>query len=204
MARTSIRVPPAAWRARRGGWFDCLKSPGLDSGSVDLANTRNLLGKISDNDQNARARLARERIADAPASSQGDEMLCLAITGFDADPDLVTELLQIEPTLVRRKGEVAGSGRAQTFNGWWREANEAPLLDGAQHDGALKVLLGHLRGREDRFAKLREQVRPESVTIYGGLHVPADQQCGIWLDPYGMGLLAACGVGWGLDLFIRE
>ena len=128
-------------------------------------------------------------------------MLTLAITRFDADPDVVTETVGFEPTSVARKGDPSRSGKLLTFNGWWHEADGQRLVDGKQHDDALARILALLRGREDRFARLRMSVQPKHVTIYGGLHVPRNEQCGIWLDPGQMQILAACGVGWGLDLF---
>jgi hypothetical protein len=128
-------------------------------------------------------------------------MLTLAITGFDADPNAVTEALGIEPTTIGRKGEPSPSGRPRTFNGWWHEAEEQPLVDGKQHDDAMGRILVLIQGREDRFATLRTSIQPKQVSIYGGLYVPSDRQCGVWLEPDQMQLLAACGVGWGLDLF---
>jgi hypothetical protein len=49
MIKSSIRPPPAAWRGRRGGRFDCLKSPGPESGWESLKTTCRMLWKISDN-----------------------------------------------------------------------------------------------------------------------------------------------------------
>ncbi|WP_374943205.1 DUF4279 domain-containing protein [Sphingomonas sp.] len=128
-------------------------------------------------------------------------MLTLSITGFDADPDLVTKTVGFEPTAVGRKGELSPSGKPRTFNGRWHEAESQRLVDGKQHDEALALILVRLKGREDQFARLRTLVQPKQVTIYGGLYVPSDAQCGVWLEPDQMQLLAACGVGWGLDLF---
>lgn len=131
-------------------------------------------------------------------------MLTLAITGFDADPDLVTEMLGFEPTFVGRKGEPSQTGKPRTFNGWWYEAEDQRLVDGGQHDAALARILAQLRGRKDRFAKLWKSLQPKQVTIYGGLYVPADRQCGVSLEPDQMQLLAACGIGWGLDVFAEQ
>lgn len=128
-------------------------------------------------------------------------MLTLAITGFDADPSAVTEALGFGPTTIGRKGEPSPSGRPRTFNGWWHEVEEQPLVAGKQHDDAMGRIIGLLHGREDRFATLRKLIQPKQLTIYGGLYVPSDGQCGVWLEPDQMQLLAACGVGWGLDLF---
>ena len=128
-------------------------------------------------------------------------MLTLAITGFDADPDLITETLGFEPTSVGRKGEPSQSGKPRTFNGWWHDVEPERLIDAGQHADAMIRMLAQLHGREDRFARLRDVVGPEIVTIYGGLYVPVDRQCGVSLEPDQMQLLAACGIGWGLDLF---
>lgn len=131
-----------------------------------------------------------------------EPMLCFSITGFEPDPDLVTETLGITPTLVRRRGIAGQSKRPSTFNGWWLDAHEDRLVDGAQHSSALNHILGQLRGRIERFATLRDLIKPQSMTIYGGIYVPADEQCGIWLDSGQMQLLASCGIGWGVDLFV--
>ena len=131
-------------------------------------------------------------------------MLTLAITGFDADPDSVTETVGFKPTSVGRKGEPSASGKPRTFNGWWFDADAQRLVDGKQHDDALVRILAQLEGREDHFARLRWSIQPKQVTVYGGLYVPSHDQCGVWLEPDQMRLLAACGVGWGLDLFTRD
>lgn len=131
-------------------------------------------------------------------------MLTLAITGFDADPDLVTETVGFEPTSIGRKGEQSPSGRPRAFNGWWFEADGQRLLGGKQHDDALALILARLKGREDHFARLRGLIQPKQVTVYGGLYVSPNDQCGVWLEPDQMQLLAACGVGWGLDLFTGD
>jgi hypothetical protein len=129
--------------------------------------------------------------------------LTLCITGFEADPDRVTGILGIVPTRVGRKGDLnpAGRPKPRPFNGWWYGAPEELLDDRIGHPLALDHILERLRGRADRFAALREQIRPEQVSIYGGLHLPAGDQCGVWLDPNQMRLLAECGIGWGLDFY---
>lgn len=132
------------------------------------------------------------------------EMLALAITGFDTDPTVVTETLGISPTRTACKGELGASGRPQTLNGWWFDAHADPLSDGADHARALSSILEQIRGREQQFAALRENFGPVQVTIYGGIHHAADEQCGLWLDPDDMRLLADCGVGWGVDLFVKD
>lgn len=131
-------------------------------------------------------------------------MLSLAITHFDADPDEVTELLRLEPTSTERLGAVTPSGRLSQFNGWWLEAHVARVTSGGEHDAALSTLLDLLRGREAQFAMLRDRLSPRQVTIYGGLYVSPEEQCGVWLEPEQMQVLAACGVGWGLDLFVAD
>jgi hypothetical protein len=131
-------------------------------------------------------------------------MLTLAITDFEADPDRVSEILQIGPTNVTRIGDISRSGRSAEFNGWWLEAHGERLVDGAQHAAALTIIIEHLRGKEENFALLRQHVRPESVNVYGGLYLSAEEQSGVWLAPAEMQVLAACGVGWGLDLLVRD
>ena len=129
-------------------------------------------------------------------------MLTLAITGFNADPDRVTDIVGIEPTLVGRLGEPSRNGKPRAFNGWWKGVEPERLVDDRQHADAMVRMLDHLRGRESHFALLRKEIEPRTVTIYGGLYIQPDQQCGVFLDPDQMRILADCGVGWGLDLFV--
>jgi hypothetical protein len=42
------------------------------------------------------------------------------------------------------------------------------------------------------------------MTIYGGLYVKPGEQCGVWLNNEQMKILASCGIGWGLDLFVDD
>lgn len=127
-------------------------------------------------------------------------MLALTIARFDADPDAVTEILGLTPTSVVRRGEPRPSGRLHDFNMWHLELHEAPLIDGREHATALSALIDQLKGREDLFVEMAKTIRPASISIYGGFYV-SDEQQGIWLDPDQMAVLAACGIGWGLDLF---
>ena len=127
-------------------------------------------------------------------------MLTLTISRFEADPDAVTDLLGLSPTSVARRGESRPSGRMHEFNMWHLELHAAPLVDGGEHANAIVKLIGQIRGRELLFAELARTVRPASISIYGGFYV-SDEQQGVWLDPDQMAVLAACGIGWGLDLF---
>ncbi|HEV2676387.1 MAG TPA: DUF4279 domain-containing protein [Aliidongia sp.] len=131
-------------------------------------------------------------------------MLTLAITGFDADPNRVTDILGIEPTSVGRMGEPSQSGRPRNSNGWWKDVEPERLVSASQHADAMVRMLDHLQGRESHFNRLRKEIEPLNMSIYGGLHVEADRQCGVFLDPDQMQLLANCGVGWGLDLFVNR
>src|SRR5665213_1500761 len=128
-------------------------------------------------------------------------MLHLAVTGFEGDPDEVTAILGLNPTLTGRRGEPSRSGRLRTFNGWWMAKGEERLTDGREHNDALDQILATLDGRAEQFARLRQTLSPTQVTIYGGLYHRPDEQCGIWLDPAQMKVLVDCGVGWGLDIF---
>jgi hypothetical protein len=134
-------------------------------------------------------------------SGHTSTMLTLAITGFEADPCHVTDILGIEPTAVGRKGEPSRTGKPRPFNGWWHDVEPARLVSAGQHADAMARLTELIRGREPRFAQLREAIQPTQVEIYGGLYVPVDHQCGVFLVPDQMQLLAGCGIGWGLDLF---
>jgi hypothetical protein len=127
-------------------------------------------------------------------------MLNLTIARFDADPDAVTDILGLAPTSVARRGEARPSGRLHDFNMWHLELHEAPIIGGREHADAIARLIGQLMGREHRFAELAKTVRPASISIYGGFYV-SDEQQGVWLDADQMAVLAACGIGWGLDLF---
>lgn len=127
-------------------------------------------------------------------------MLTLTIARFDVDPDEVTDILGLAPTSVARRGEPRPSGRVHDFNTWHLELHPAPLVDGREHENAIVKLIGQLKGREHLFAELTKTVKPASVSIYGGFYV-SDEQQGVWLDPQQMAVLAACGIGWGLDLF---
>jgi hypothetical protein len=128
-------------------------------------------------------------------------MLYLSITGFDADPNRVTDILGLQPTSVVREGQIATSGRPSKFNGWWFETNADRLVSGREHADALATILNAIRGRAAAFARLREELQPEAVSLYGGLYHRGDSQSGIWLDAADMLLLGECGIGWGLDLF---
>jgi len=127
-------------------------------------------------------------------------MLALAITRFDADPAVVSQILDLEPTSIWRRGELSESGRPHIVNAWWLDAHPAKLAQGIEHEHALSEIIERIRGRESRFARLRDEVAPEILTISGEMHAPGGEW-GVWLSPDQMSVLASCGVGWGLDLF---
>jgi len=144
-------------------------------------------------------------VADISQALHFARMLTLAITGFDADPRTITEILGIGPTNLAHKGVTSlPSGKPKNFNGWFYDAHPAPLTGGADHDTCLEHILELLRGREERFVRLRDEVRPDSVGIYGGFHFFEDEQAGVWLDVSQMRVLADCGVEWGLDMFVNR
>ena len=133
---------------------------------------------------------------------QSGDVFVLAINRFDADPDRVTEILDLQPTFVARKGELRPqSGRPHGANLWQLDAHPERLLGGVEHEAGLAAIVALLRGRERQFASLRETVRPQIVTLHGGLYVNQNEQCGVWLDPEQMRVLTDCEVGWGLDIF---
>ena len=127
-------------------------------------------------------------------------MLTLTIARFDADPNEVTDMLGLVPTSIVRRGEPRPSGRLHDFNMWHLELHAAPLLDGREHANAIDTLIGQLKGREQRFVQMAQTIKPASLRIYGDFYV-SDEQQGVWLDADQMTVLAACGIGWGLDLF---
>lgn len=131
-------------------------------------------------------------------------MLALIIMGFDAEPEAVTEILQLEPTSVRRKGDVGRTGKPSRSSGWYLDVHPGRLTDGQQHEDALAKLMTLLRDREVHFTRLHSEVRPGDVGIYGGMYVPANGQCGIWLMPDDMMTLARCGVAWDMHLSVDE
>lgn len=131
-------------------------------------------------------------------------MLALIVMGFDVDPTMVTSILQLEPTLVRRKGDVGKGGRPSRSNRWHLDVHPGRLSDGKQHEDALALLMSYLRDREDNFARLHSKVRPDDVGVYGGMYVPADGQCGVWLMPDDMMTLARCGVAWDMHLSVDD
>jgi hypothetical protein len=131
-------------------------------------------------------------------------MFTLMITGFDADPQTVTDLIGLEPSSIAIKGQTSKSGREHRSNGWWFEAHQERLGDGAGHAQAISKIVAHLRGREEAFQRLKQEVRPDQVTLYGALYFNPERQCGLWLDASDMEVLAACGVDWGLDLIAQD
>ncbi|MBN9258424.1 MULTISPECIES: DUF4279 domain-containing protein [unclassified Mesorhizobium] len=131
-------------------------------------------------------------------------MINLSISDFDADPDRVTAILGIEPTSIVRKGDPMRSGLPRQRNGWSLAGPSERLRNGVEHENAVNYLIEQMRGREEAFARLRREVRPKQIAIYGGFYQPYDEQCGIWLEPLAMRVLADCGVGWGLDLFVED
>ncbi|MBC7167112.1 DUF4279 domain-containing protein [Phenylobacterium sp.] len=132
-------------------------------------------------------------------------MLCLAITGFDVSPQRVTEILGIEPTSAHSAGDALCSGRSARTSAWHLTLSESQsITTGDQHHDLLQQLLAHLTDKQQNFATLHEQAKPKEVTIDGGLHVSRDEPSGIWLEPEQMEILAACGIGWSLDVFVAE
>jgi len=109
-------------------------------------------------------------------------------------------MLGLVPTSIVRRGEPRPSGRLHDFNMWHLELHSVPLLDGREHANAIDTLIGQLKGREQRFVQMAQTIKPASLRIYGDFYV-SDEQQGVWLDADQMTVLAACGIGWGLDLF---
>ncbi len=131
-------------------------------------------------------------------------MITLTIDDFDADPDRVTAILGLKPSRIVRMGDAAGNGRLYKKNGWRLDGPIETLRSGTEHENAVEYLIERIRGREIAFAQLRREVKPKQITIYGGLYHRNDEQCGIWLEPSAMRVLAECGIGWGLDVFVED
>ena len=131
-------------------------------------------------------------------------MFTLMITGFDADPQIVTDLIGLEPSSTVVKGEMGTSGHKHKFNGWWLEAHPDRLKNGVDHAESVSAIINQLRGREAAFQQLKKDLQPGQITLYGAVYFNPDGQCGLWLDASDMGVLAACAVDWGIDLFAED
>lgn len=130
-------------------------------------------------------------------------MLTLAISGFVANPAAVTSLLGLQPSRTAVAGQPPAEGRGKTydFNGWWLEVRSQILRSrGVEHAEALAEIVTLLRGRESQFQRLRHELKPTQIEIFGAMAVPWNEQCGLWLDAADMAVLAGCGIGWGIDL----
>ena len=149
--------------------------------------------------------LSRRPVASMAGLVHFPAMFALTISDFDVDPGKVTEILDLQPTFVARKGELSPKrGRSYGGNRWNLDVHPARLFSGNEHEAGVAAILALLRGREQQFARLRQVVRPKSVTLYGGLYINESEQCGIWLDPAQMRVLLDCEVGWGLDIFTAD
>jgi hypothetical protein len=126
--------------------------------------------------------------------------LQLFIARFETDPRNVTTILGIEPTSVVRKGDVLPSGGTSRINSWAVEAGPERLTNGSDHEDALRQILHLLEGRKDRFARLRDEDRPQRIVVWGELRIGSEVE-GLWLDPDQMKLMSECEVGWGFDVF---
>lgn len=127
--------------------------------------------------------------------------LTLLIARFDIHPDEVSEILDLRPTSVTRRHAFGPNGSAPLHNGWSLSVGPEQLRDGGQHFDAFEKLLALLRGREQRFRRLHDEVHPEIACLQGGLYFKADEQCGVWLEPEQMRALVDCQLGWGLDVY---
>ncbi|BBE71916.1 DUF4279 domain-containing protein [Oharaeibacter diazotrophicus] len=129
-------------------------------------------------------------------------MLALVITGFEADPSRITEILGVEPTYTSRAGEPSRTGRPHRKS-QWRLSVDDRMDTYEDHERFLDILLSRISGRGARFATMREVVRPESVHIYGGLYVDTEFQNAIGLTVEQMATLVECRIEWGVDIFDR-
>ena len=89
-------------------------------------------------------------------------------------------------------------------NVWALDVFPGKLTDGGEHEAALCRLFALIEPRYDAFIRLHQEMQGVEITISGGLYVARNSQCGIWLEPEQMDLLARCGIGWGLNLFVDE
>jgi uncharacterized protein DUF4279 len=127
-------------------------------------------------------------------------MLCLMITGFDGEPSRISEILGLTPTQVSIVGQPSPGGRRHRKSGWHLTL-EAPIRSGEEHQRLLDELLSQISRRQKQFAAMRAEMKPETVSIYGGLHFTPDEQTGLWLTQDQMRVLVECGIEWGLDIF---
>lgn len=87
-------------------------------------------------------------------------MISLSIADFDADPDIVSAILGLQPTRIVRKGDPMRNGWPRKTNGWSLDGPQERLRSGAEHEDAVNYLIEQMRGREEAFARLRQEVRP--------------------------------------------
>jgi hypothetical protein len=128
-------------------------------------------------------------------------MLRLMVVGFECDPHRIGEILGLTPTVISRAGEISPNSGGRYRVSAWHIVIDRELRGGGDHDDALNELLGMVNGRTERFERLRNEVRPEKVTISGGFYLDPALQGGVWLDPPQMKTLSDCGIGWGLDFY---
>lgn len=130
-------------------------------------------------------------------------MLSLVITGFEAEPSRITEILALQPTHTHRQGEISErTGRAYEKSEWCL-AIDKRITDYEDHSHLMDSLIATLSSRSAHFKAMRSEIFPDDVTVYGGYYYDADGQNGIGLTVFQMSVLADCQVAWGVDLFPR-
>ena len=134
-------------------------------------------------------------------STLGISMLSLIIAGFEGSPDRVTEILDIQPTFSSVAGDISSRSGKPFRKTSWQFTIHDDIGSGGDHSRAIDQLLAMLGGRTQRFHRLRDELSPQSIEIYGGLHFAGGEQAGVRLDATQMRVLADCGIGWGIDLF---
>ena len=127
-------------------------------------------------------------------------MLSLLIVGFEGSPDRVSEILDVKPTFSSVVGDISSCSGKPFRKTSWQFAIHDEIGSGGDHSRAIAKIVAMLGGRTQRFHRLPDELSPQSIEIYGGLHFAGGEQADVWLDAAQMRVLADCGIGWGIDL----
>ena len=73
-------------------------------------------------------------------------MLTLAIIGFEAEPQVASNAIGVEPISTAINGQLGKSGGPNKLNGWWLDAYPDRLSDGASHVQAVSSIVDLLWG----------------------------------------------------------
>lgn len=128
-------------------------------------------------------------------------MLCLSINGFEVEPSRITEILGIQPTTVQRRGETSPVTGRPFRKSQWILAFEEKVETFDDHAFLLDKIISIVSDKCEQFLFMRGEVKPESVSIYGGMYLKSGGQHGIGLTVTQMKALSECEIDWGVDIF---